>query len=77
MLKKALYIVFSVSILLILTSCSRDFDKLLKSDDYGLKLEKAYEYFEAEKSVAAKLTKGYGGGQFSWTAACALDLIST
>lgn len=48
MLKKALYIVFSVSILLILTSCSRDFDKLLKSDDYGLKLEKAYEYFEAE-----------------------------
>lgn len=48
MLKKTLYIVFSVSILLILSSCSRDFDKLLKSDDYGVKLAKAYEYFEAE-----------------------------
>lgn len=36
-----------------------------------------YEYFEAEKSVAAQLTKGYGGGQFSWTAACALDLMHT
>lgn len=48
MLKKAVYIVFSVSVLLVLTSCNRDFDKLLKSDDYGLKLAKAYEYFEAE-----------------------------
>ena len=54
MLKKALYIVFSVSILLVLTSCSRDFDKLLKSDDYGLKLSKAYEYFEAEDYYKAQ-----------------------
>lgn len=54
MLKKALYIVFSVSVLLILTSCQRDFDKLLKSDDYGLKLSKAYEYFEAEDYYKAQ-----------------------
>jgi outer membrane protein assembly factor BamD len=54
MLKKTLYIIFSVSILLILTSCSRDFDKLLKSDDYGLKLSKAYEYFEAEDYYRAQ-----------------------
>ena len=34
-----------------------------------------YEYFESQKNVASKLTNGYGGGQFSWTAACVLDLI--
>lgn len=54
MLKKTLYIIFSVSVLLVLTSCSRDFDKLLKSDDYGLKLSKAYEYFEAEDYYKAQ-----------------------
>lgn len=36
-----------------------------------------YEYFEAQKSVASQLTKGYGGANFSWTAACVLDLIHT
>jgi hypothetical protein len=36
-----------------------------------------YEYFEAQKKVAAQLTKGYGGGQFSWTAACVLDLMNS
>lgn len=34
-----------------------------------------YEYFESQKSLAAKLETGYGGGDFSWTAACTLDLI--
>ncbi|WP_020535759.1 MGH1-like glycoside hydrolase domain-containing protein [Lewinella cohaerens] len=34
-----------------------------------------YEYFEAQKSVAVQLDKGYGGGQFSWTSACVLDLL--
>jgi len=34
-----------------------------------------YEYFESQKSVAEKLTTGYGGNNFSWTAACALDLF--
>ncbi len=33
-----------------------------------------YEYFESQKSVAFDLSKGYGGNDFSWTAACALDL---
>jgi len=36
-----------------------------------------FEYFESQKEVASKLEKGYGGGQFSWTAACVLDLIKT
>lgn len=35
-----------------------------------------YEYFESQKEISKKLTKGYGGGQFSWTAACVLDLIT-
>lgn len=34
-----------------------------------------YEYFEARKSLAEHLTKGYGGTDFSWTAACTMDLI--
>lgn len=56
MLKKALYITFSASILILLTSCGagREFDKLLKNDDYGLKLSKAYEYFEAEDYYKAQ-----------------------
>ena len=36
-----------------------------------------YEYFESKKSLAAQLTSGYGGGDFSWTAACTLDLLKT
>jgi hypothetical protein len=34
-----------------------------------------YEYFESQKSVANTLVSGYGGNNFSWTAACVLDLI--
>ena len=34
-----------------------------------------YENFESQKSRAATLTAGYGGGDFSWTAACTLDLL--
>lgn len=34
-----------------------------------------YEYFEAQKEVAAQLEHGYGGNHFSWTAACVLDLL--
>lgn len=34
-----------------------------------------YEYFESQKELAAGLTAGYGGGDFSWTAACSLDLF--
>ncbi|MEM6782364.1 MAG: trehalase family glycosidase [Bacteroidota bacterium] len=34
-----------------------------------------YEYFEPKKAVAATLSAGYGGGAFSWTAACTLDLL--
>ena len=36
-----------------------------------------YEYFESQKSLAAQLTSGYGGGDFSWTAACTLDLLKS
>ncbi|MDF1698659.1 MAG: trehalase family glycosidase [Saprospiraceae bacterium] len=34
-----------------------------------------HEYFESQKSVAKTLQKGYGGGNFSWTAACVLDML--
>ena len=34
-----------------------------------------YEYFESQKSVVPTLRTGYGGGDFSWTAACTLDLL--
>lgn len=34
-----------------------------------------YEYFESQKSVAEQLKSGYGGNDFSWTAACTLDLL--
>lgn len=34
-----------------------------------------YEYFESQKELATSLTTGYGGGDFSWTAACTLDLM--
>lgn len=35
-----------------------------------------YEYFEAQKSVANSLTKGYGGSNFSWTASSYIHLNS-
>ena len=34
-----------------------------------------YEYFESQKSLVKHLTAGYGGNNFSWTAACTLDLL--
>lgn len=34
-----------------------------------------YEYFESQKGLAKDLASGYGGGDFSWTAACTLDLL--
>jgi len=34
-----------------------------------------YEYFESVKEDAKLLNKGYGGDNFSWTAACILDFI--
>lgn len=34
-----------------------------------------YEYFESQKTIAKSRTKGYGGANFSWTAACVLDLL--
>lgn len=35
-----------------------------------------YEYFESQKKLFADLKTGYGGGDFSWTAACVLDLLN-
>lgn len=34
-----------------------------------------YEYFESNKAQAATLSQGYGGDQFSWTAAVLLDFL--
>ncbi|MEO1260784.1 MAG: trehalase family glycosidase [Bacteroidota bacterium] len=50
--------------------------QIVKSDLIEL-VEKMgfYEYFESQKMVAQHLTTGYGGGDFSWTAACVLDFI--
>ena len=36
-----------------------------------------YEYFESQKSQVELIDKGYGGGDFSWTAACVLDLLNS
>lgn len=33
-----------------------------------------YEYFESQKTVVNKLDKGYGGANFSWTAACYIHM---
>ena len=51
--------------------------KIVKSDLIELVSKHGfYEYFESQKDLAAKLKVGYGGGEFSWTAACALDLLN-
>ncbi len=34
-----------------------------------------FEYFESQKAIAANLTKGFGGDNFSWTASSVIDLI--
>lgn len=55
------------------------FDKtagVVKSDLIELVSQHGYyEYFESQKSLAQKMTSGYGGGDFSWTAACTLDFL--
>ncbi len=45
-------------------------DTLYFMNTYGF-----YEYFDPRKTVDAGLTKGYGGANFSWSAALTLDLI--
>jgi outer membrane protein assembly factor BamD len=56
MFKKLAKIVFPVLIMaFILSACNRDYDKLLKSDDFALKLAKAYEYFEAEEYYKSQM----------------------
>ena len=35
-----------------------------------------YEYFESQKSQVGQLTKGYGGGNFSWTASSVIDFVN-
>ena len=49
----------------------------VKSDSIEL-IEKAgfYEYFDARKSVYETEKGGYGGGNFSWSAALLIDLIN-
>lgn len=37
------------------TSCNREFDRLLKSDDFGLKYKKAFEYYKAEDYYKAQV----------------------
>jgi len=48
MSKKAIFQVFLLfSLIIIATSCNNDFEKLRKQDDFGLKYEKAIEYYDA------------------------------
>jgi len=53
-----------------------DIAKRIKSDSLEI-MEKVgfYEYFDARKEVYSKNCKGYGGSNFSWSAALYLDLI--
>ena len=51
--------------------------EIVKSDLIALVSKQGfYEYFESQKLIADKLTSGYGGNDFSWTAACVLDLFN-
>jgi len=55
-----------------------DTAEIVKSDLIELVSQMGfYEYFESQKTLAKQLTTGYGGGDFSWTAACTLDLLKT
>ena len=50
--------------------------EIVKSDLIELVLKHGfYEYFESQKTIAEQLTTGYGGSDFSWTAACVLDFL--
>ena len=53
-----------------------DTARIVKSDLIELATKLGYyEYFESQKSLVENLSAGYGGSDFSWTAACTLDLI--
>jgi hypothetical protein len=53
-----------------------DVAKRIKNDSIEI-LEKVgfYEYFDARKNIYKSIKKGYGGSNFSWSAALFLDLI--
>lgn len=46
MLKKPIFQVLTIALLAIITSCSSEFEKLRKQDDFGLKYEKAMEFYD-------------------------------
>ena len=46
-------------------------DTLYLMEKYGF-----YEYFEPSKEVNKSLAKGYGGNNFSWSAALTIDLLT-
>ena len=52
---KNLFPILLFSLVLAFTSCNREFDRLLKSDDFGLKYKKAFEYFKAEEYYKAQI----------------------
>lgn len=47
-------------------------DTLYLMEKYGF-----YEYFDPRKTVDATLTQGYGGNNFSWSAALTIDLLQS
>ena len=46
-------------------------DSIQLIHDYGF-----YEYFDARKEIIASVKKGYGGNNFSWSAALLIDLLN-
>jgi len=54
-----------------------DIAQRIKSDTFEI-LEKVgfYEYFDPRKAEYNKDIKGYGGNNFSWSAALFLDLLA-
>jgi len=55
MWKKSIFQILSVVFLLIITSCSSEFEKLRKQDDFGLKYEKAMEFYDAGDCYKAQI----------------------
>ncbi len=53
-----------------------DTSKIVQSDLIKLVSQLGfYEYFESQKELVPHLKTGYGGSDFSWTAACTIDLL--
>jgi len=54
-----------------------ELSKLIKNDLIELVGKLGfYEYFESNKKRVSKLSKGYGGNRFSWTASSIISFLN-